>query len=141
MEIVIRPATPADGPAFLSLVDALADYEQLPRPTEEARTRLLTDAFEISPARFSLLLAETEETGVIGYAVTFETYSTFLAKPTLYLEDLFVHPDHRSIGAGRALFGAVRAEAKKEAAGAWSGRAWTGTSWPGSSMSAAAPPI
>ena len=85
MEVTIRPATPADGPAFLSLVDALADYEKLPRPTPDARARLLADAFDLSPPRFSLILAETKESGVIGYAVTFETYSTFLAKPTLYL--------------------------------------------------------
>jgi GNAT superfamily N-acetyltransferase len=131
MEITVRPATPADSVAFLALVDALADYEELPRPTEEARARLLADAFEVTPPRFSLLLAEAEGTGVIGYAVTFETYSTFLARPTLYLEDLFVHPDHRSIGAGRALFGAVQAEARSRGCGRmeWSCLDWNELAW------------
>ena len=125
MEVTIRPATPADGPAFLSLVDALADYEKLPRPNEGARTRLLADAFDLSPPRFSLTLAE-KDGAVVGYAVTFETYSTFLAKPTLYLEDLFVHPDERGIGAGGALFDAVAAEALKRGCGRmeWSCLNW-----------------
>ena len=126
MPVSIRPATPADGPAFLALVDALADYEKLPRPTDEARARLLADAFEISPPRFALLLAEKEGDGVVGYAVTFETYSTFLAKPTLYLEDLFVHPEFRGIGAGGTLFDAVAAEALRRGCGRmeWSCLNW-----------------
>ena len=131
MEVSLRPATPADSPAFLALVDALADYEKLPRPNEGARARLLADAFELSPPRFSLTLAETKESGVIGYAVTFETYSTFLAKPTLYLEDLFVHPDFRGIGAGSALFEAVAAEALKCGCGRmeWSCLNWNELAW------------
>lgn len=126
MSVSIRPAAPADAPAFLSLVDSLADYEKLPRPTDEARARLVADAFTVSPPRFSLLLAEKEGDGVVGYAVTFETYSTFLAKPTLYLEDLFVHPDFRGIGAGGMLFDAVAAEAMKRGCGRmeWSCLDW-----------------
>jgi GNAT superfamily N-acetyltransferase len=129
--VSIRPATPDDADAFLSLVDALADYEELPRPDAGARARLITDAFELSPPRFSLLLAETEASDVVGYAVTFETYSTFLARPTLYLEDLFVHPDFRGIGAGRALFDAVRAEAKNRGCGRmeWACLDWNELAW------------
>ncbi len=131
MTVSIRPATSADGPAFLALVDALADYEKLPRPDAGARERLLSDAFTVQPPRFSLLLAEAEGAGIVGYAVTFETYSTFLAKPTLYLEDLFVHPDFRGIGAGRALFGAVQAEAKNRGCGRmeWSCLDWNELAW------------
>ena len=131
MEVSLRPASSADGPAFLALVDSLADYEKLPRPTEDARTRLLADAFALSPPRFSLILAETKDSGVIGYAVTFETYSTFLAKPTLYLEDLFVHPDFRGIGAGGALFDAVAVEALRRGCGRmeWSCLNWNELAW------------
>jgi GNAT superfamily N-acetyltransferase len=131
MTVSIRPATPADGPAFLALVDALADYEKLARPDTGAKERLLADAFTVQPPRFSLLLAETEDAGVIGYAVTFETYSTFLARPTLYLEDLFIHPDFRGIGAGRALFGAVQSEAKTRGCGRmeWTCLDWNELAW------------
>ena len=128
--MTIRPAWPSDGPAFLSLVDALADYEKLPRPTPDARARLLADAFDAAPPRFSLLLAETGDS-VVAYAVMFETYSTFLAKPTLYLEDLFVHPDFRGGGAGGALFDAVAREALKRGCGRmeWSCLNWNSLAW------------
>jgi GNAT superfamily N-acetyltransferase len=105
----VRPATVADAPAFLALVDGLADYERLPRPDAEARQRLIADAFGPQP-RFHLLLAELDG-AVVGYAVWFPTYSTFLARPTLYLEDVFVAPEARGRGAGKALFRACAAEA------------------------------
>jgi GNAT superfamily N-acetyltransferase len=91
-----------DGARLLALIDALADYERLPRPEAAARERLLDDAFGARP-RFEAFLAEIDGMAV-GYAIVFETYSTFLALPTLYLEDLFVLTEHRSQGVGRALF-------------------------------------
>src|SRR5262245_18671215 len=108
-DIAIRRAEPADGPLLLSLVDALADYEKLPRPDAAAKERLLHDGFGPSP-RFQAYFAE-HEGRVIGYALTIETYSSFLAKPTLYLEDLFVLPSERRRGAGRAIFRFLAAEA------------------------------
>jgi GNAT superfamily N-acetyltransferase len=111
----IRPATPSDGETFLALIQALADYEHLDGPDADARRRLLTDAFGPHP-RFSVLLAEFDGRAV-GYAVMFETYSTFLARPTLYLEDLFILPEFRRIGAGSALFKAVAAEARTRGCG------------------------
>lgn len=98
------------------LVDALADYEKLDRPTPEARQRLLADAFAERP-RFDIFLAETADGSAAGYAFVLENYSTFLALPTLYLEDLFVLPDYRSTGAGSALFRHVTAEAKARGCG------------------------
>lgn len=109
METVVRPATPADAEALLSLIDALADYEKLERPTDEARRRLVEHGFGERP-RFDCLLA-LQEGAAVGYAICFETYSTFLAQPTLYLEDLFVRPEARGSGAGRALFAAIEREA------------------------------
>jgi GNAT superfamily N-acetyltransferase len=105
----IRPATADDAGALLALVDALADYEKLERPSAEARRRLVRDGFGVEP-RFEAHLAELGGRAV-GYAITFLTYSSFLALPTLYLEDLFVLPEARRQGAGRALFAFLAREA------------------------------
>lgn len=106
---------------MIELVEALARYEKLDPPDEAARARLIRDAFGPNP-RFQVLLAELREGErkgpvVVGYAFIFETYSTFLALPTLYLEDLFVLPEHRGAGAGKALFRAVVAEAERRGCG------------------------
>ncbi len=111
----VRRATAADAPALLALIDALADYEHLPRPDAGARERLVHDGFGPNP-RFDVLLAETDA-GVAGYALFFETYSSFLARPTLYLEDLFVLPELRGAGLGNALFRSVAAEAGRRGCG------------------------
>ena len=100
---------------FLDLVDALADYERLARPDAAARHRLAADAVS-EPPRFFVLLAEVDDR-VVGYAVYFFTYSTFLARPTLYLEDLFVVPNARGHGAGLSLFRTCVAEALRQGCG------------------------
>ena len=105
----VRPLTQPDIPVFIGLIEALADYEHLDPPDAEARARLAADALA-SPPRFQVLLAEREQE-VVGYALYFETYSTFLARPTLYLEDIFVLPEHRHRGAGTALMRAITREA------------------------------
>lgn len=115
MTVAVRKARHEDAPRILELVDALADYERLPRPDGGARERLLRDGFGPSP-RFDLLVGERDGAAV-GYALFFETYSSFLARPTLYLEDLFVHPDHRKGGLGLALFRAVATEAVRRDCG------------------------
>jgi GNAT superfamily N-acetyltransferase len=96
-------------PRLLELIDGLADYEKLARPDEAARARLAADAVS-EPPRFRTLLAELDGE-LVGYAIYFFTYSTFRARPTLYLEDVFVLPDRRSQGAGVALFRACAREA------------------------------
>lgn len=113
--IRIRAAGPADADAFLALVDALADYEELDPPSPEARERLLRDAFGPEP-RIRVHLAEREGRPV-GYTITFDTYSSFLALPTLYLEDLFVLPDARRHGVGSAFFRFHAGEAAREGYG------------------------
>jgi GNAT superfamily N-acetyltransferase len=102
MSFVVQRAEAQDGATLLGLIDALADYERLPRPDPAARERLLSDAFGAEP-RFEAYLARLDGAAV-GYAIVFETYSSFLALPTLYLEDLFVLSKHRGRGLGRALF-------------------------------------
>ena len=111
MSGTVRPATVADAAHLLELVDALAEYEKLERPTPDARERLVQDAFGPRP-RFGVLLAEGAE-GLAGYALFFEIYSSFRARPTLWLEDLFVRPERRGGGHGLRLFRAVAAEAHR----------------------------
>lgn len=113
--VTIRRAAARDGEAFLSLVDALAAYEKLPGPAPAARRRLLRDAFG-PKRRFDLLIARSGGRAV-GYAVLFETYSTFAGRPTLFLEDLFVLPELRGRGVGRKLFRRCAAEGRKRGCG------------------------
>ena len=108
MSGTVRPAAAADAACLLELVDALADYEKLERPAPDARERLVQDAFGPRP-RFDVLLAEGAD-GPAGYALFFETYSSFRARPTLWLEDLFVRPEQRGAGHGLRLFRSVAAE-------------------------------
>ena len=105
MTLLVRRATPGDEPALLELVTALADYEKLPAPDARARERLLRDGFGPAP-RFELLFGVLDGHPV-AYALYFFTYSSFLARPTLFLEDLFVLPDARRHGVGGALLRAL----------------------------------
>ena len=102
-KISVRRAQRADAPALLRLIVALAEFEKLPPPDAAAQERLIEHGFGERP-KFEAWLAFWE--GVeppVGYSVFFETYSTFLASPTLYLEDIFVLPDYRKRGIGSAL--------------------------------------
>ncbi len=109
MSLLIRALQPGDVQRLLELIDGLADYEKLPRPDPDARRRLATDAVA-EPSRFRTLLAEVDGE-IVGYAIYFFTYSTFRARPTLYLEDVFVLPERRGQGAGVGLFRACAREA------------------------------
>ena len=113
--IEIRSVAPGDVDVFLGLVDALADYERLPRPTADARQRLARDGFGEKPL-FHAYLAWLDGRAV-GYAITLFTYSSFLARPTLYLEDLFVLPDARGSGVGKKLFTFLAGEAVRAGCG------------------------
>jgi GNAT superfamily N-acetyltransferase len=98
---MIRPARPADVPAVLTLIRALARYERLEDEVVGTEADLREHLFGAHPrAEVSLV----EEGGhITAFALFFHNYSTFLCKPGLYLEDLFVLPDHRRKGHGRAL--------------------------------------
>jgi GNAT superfamily N-acetyltransferase len=109
--VTVRAATPEDIPAYIALVRALAEFEKLPGPTDEAARRLTDDAFGPAP-RYQLTVAELDGE-VVAYAVSFLTYSTFLALPTLFLEDIFVHPDARRRGVARAMMEHLRARARE----------------------------
>jgi GNAT superfamily N-acetyltransferase len=120
----IRRATRDDGDSLLSLVDALAAYEKLTPPDAAAKNRLLHDLFAERP-RIEALIAIAGDRPA-GYAFILETYSSFLALPTLYLEDLFILPEYRSKGIGFALFRAVVAEARARGCGRME---WTVLDW------------
>lgn len=115
--MTVVPLTSDRFDEFVNLLRALADYERLDPPDAAAIERLRRDALgggtpegvpdEGSP-RFEAALALDSKGTAVGYATWFHTYSTFLAKPTMYLEDLFVRDDSRESGAGSALFEHVR---------------------------------
>ncbi|HKA90790.1 MAG TPA: GNAT family N-acetyltransferase [Haliangiales bacterium] len=114
-EVLVRPARPEDGPAYVGLVRALAEFEKLPGPTDEAARRLLEDAFGPRP-RYTLTVADVSAE-TLAYAVTFDTYSTFRALPTLFLEDLFVHPRARRRGVATSMLAYLRAHAERNGYG------------------------
>ena len=111
----IRRAVPADGPAYVALVRALAEFEALPPPDDDAAARLVADVFA-TPPRYELWVGELDGE-VVAYAATFMTYSTFLARPTLFLEDLFVHPRARRAGVATAMLARLRDEAAARGCG------------------------
>ena len=113
--LTIRRATRKDGKTLLSLIEALADFEKLEPPDPAARKRLLAGTFG-KKKRFDTLLAKVNGKGV-GYAIYFETFSSFLALPTLYLEDIFVLPEFRGQKVGLRLFKKCVAEAQRRGCG------------------------
>ena len=101
-ETKIRKAILSDGEVLIELINALADYEKLERPNPEACERIKKDAFGLKP-KINVWLAEVNSKAV-AYAIYVFTYSSFLAKSNLFIEDIFVLPEYRSLGIGKALF-------------------------------------
>ncbi len=102
---MIRPATSADTPAIARLIRGLADYERLSHAVTLDEGRLREHLFGPRPFAETLLAEEAGE--VVGFALFFHNYSTFVGRPGLYLEDLFVEPARRGKGHGKALLRAV----------------------------------
>lgn len=100
-EVTIRPANVADVPIILQLIRDLATYERAPNEVEATEQQLTKVLFGEKPAAEVLLLFEADVP--VGFAVFFHNFSTWLGRPGLYLEDLFVKPEHRGKGYGRAL--------------------------------------
>ena len=97
----IRAAVPADVPLILSLIRELAEYERLAHEVTASEADLHTALFGPKPAA-ECRIAELDGKPV-GFALFFHNFSTFLGKPGLYLEDLFVRPEARGKGVGRQL--------------------------------------
>lgn len=108
----IRPYRRSDSKDLVRLVRALAAYEKLERPGDAAMRRLVADIGR----RIRVAMAEVGGAPV-GYAIYLFTYSSFLARPTLYLEDVFVLPEHRGKGIGRRFLDLLRREARREGCG------------------------
>lgn len=103
--MLIRPATKADVPLILSLIRELAAYEREPDAVETTEADLLRDGFGPNPV-IHCLIAEAEGQPA-GFALYFFNYSTWRGRPGIHLEDLFVRPEFRGRGVGKALLAAV----------------------------------
>jgi len=97
----IRHSTAADVPILLELIRGLAEYERLLAQLGATEEGLRTHLFGARPAA-EAVLAE-EGASAVGFAVFFQSFSTFLGRPGLFLEDLFVRPEYRGRGYGKAL--------------------------------------
>jgi len=97
----IRPAAVADVPIILQLIRELAEYERAPNDVTATEEQLVDVLFGEKPSAEVRLAFAAEEP--VGFAVFFHNFSTWLGRPGLYLEDLFVRPAERGKGYGRAL--------------------------------------
>ena len=104
--MAIRPAQPDDLGEICALIRELADYEDLAHEVVLDEAEVGRWVFDERVA--SVLLAETDDGAVAGMALWFATFSTFLGRPGIWLEDLFVRPEHRGHGHGLALLQALR---------------------------------
>jgi GNAT superfamily N-acetyltransferase len=109
LEPVIREAQPKDVADLLRLVRGLAEYEREPDAVEATEDLLTLALFGENPRVFASV-AESDGR-VVGMAVWFLAFSTWTGRPSLYLEDIFVEPEHRSEGLGRALLTHLAARA------------------------------
>ena len=100
-EVATRFAAAEDTPLILSFVRELAEYEKLSHEVVATEEALRDSLFGERP--FAEVLLTFVEDEPAGFALFFHNFSTFLGKPGIYLEDLYVRPEHRGTGAGRAL--------------------------------------
>ncbi|HVR63588.1 MAG TPA: GNAT family N-acetyltransferase [Polyangia bacterium] len=122
--MMIRAAAPGDEHVLFELICSLARFEKLDHTVTGSAAALRAHLFGPRAAA-EALLAE-EDGGAVGFALFFPTYSTFLTKPGIWLEDLFVLETHRRRGIGRALLAEVRRIAEARGAGRleWSVLDW-----------------
>ncbi len=118
----VRAAVPQDVPVLLELFWELAEYEHLEHAMEATEKRLHAALFSERPAAAALIAELGSQTA--GYAVFFPTFSSFLALPGVWLEDLFVRPAHRGAGVGKALLAAVAAHVREGERLEWAALDW-----------------
>jgi len=124
---MIRAATASDTATICQLIHGLAEYERLAHEVRLDENQLRDHLF--GPRPYAEVLLAEDEGEVIGFALFFHNYSTFLGKPGLYLEDLFVRPEYRGKGHGKALLQAVAELAVQRRCGRleWSVLNWNET--------------
>lgn len=128
MPYQLRPAEPRDVPAIVGLIRELAEFEKLTHLLEVTPASLHPHLFGERPVVESWV-AETHDDGagrVVAFALFFTNFSTFLGKPGLYLEDLYVQPAHRGAGVGRALLERLGALAVERGCGRFE---WSVLDW------------
>lgn len=113
---MIRPATAADVPLILTLIRELAEFERLAHEVVAEEAQLSAQLFGNRPAA-EMLLAEGADGEPAGFALFFQNFSTFLGRPGIYLEDLFVRPTWRKRGIGQALLRRIAALAVERGCG------------------------
>ena len=114
-DIEIRPAVESDVPLIHALIRELAEYERLSHEVSASEEGLSQTLFGPRPAA-DVLIASLDKAPA-GFALFFQNYSTFLARPGLYLEDLFVRPAYRGKGIGRKLLARLAAVARQRNCG------------------------
>lgn len=112
---IIKIKKKQDSKQLLNLIIELAKFEKLTPPSGSAQSRLINDIFKKN-SNLKVLVAESYGK-LIAYAFYFFTYSTFLAKPTLYLEDIYITPKFRKLGVGTRLFNELLKIAKRNKCG------------------------
>lgn len=116
---MIRLAAPPDVPSILSLIHALAAYERAADEVRATEEQLHAALFGDDAVATCFLATETDgdDESIVGFALWFRTFSTWLGRPGIYLEDLFVRPEARSRGHGRQLLGVLAATAAQRGYG------------------------
>jgi GNAT superfamily N-acetyltransferase len=101
-DISIRQAAAEDVPLLLRLIKELAEFERIPHEVSATEDIIRESLFGASPAAEALLAECDGRTA--GFVIHFRNFSTFVGKPGLYIEDLYVRPEYRGRGVGKALF-------------------------------------
>ena len=132
----LRPACPEDADVLLEMIYGLAEYERLTHLFENTPERLADALFSSRPVAEALLAWTVSDGPVVaasdsvraaaGFALYFHNYSTFLGRKGLYLEDLFVRPEYRGKGCGKALLVEVARIAAQRGCGRFE---WTVLDW------------
>lgn len=113
--VAVKKVTQETFDNFLALINKLAEYEKIDPPDEQAKKRLRSDYLTDKP-KFHAFIGEIGNKPV-SYVIYFFTYSSFLALPTLFVEDIFVLEEYRQQGVGKKMFDFLKEKAKNEGCG------------------------